>query len=212
MSTTELIINTYEELKTFRDSVNNGTNSYQTVKLGADIDMNGDDWTPIGFNNGNGTIKTFSGTFDGQGHLISNMKINITAGTGNLYFGLFGYGGSLYINNLILVNPIIYNSTNNFLYDDKKADYVSFLCGYNNQTTNAITNCRIINGHININNTGKYIDNILIGCVCAKCVYSFDSNKYNITNCYVEVEFNIKGQLNSMKEGGLFWMKKKIKK
>ena len=35
MSTTELIINTYEELKTFRDSVNNGTNSYQTVTLGA---------------------------------------------------------------------------------------------------------------------------------------------------------------------------------
>ena len=194
-TTTELIINTYEELKTFRDNVNNGTNTFKTVKLGADIDMNGDDWIPIGFNNGNGTIKTFSGTFDGQGHVISNMKINITAGTDNLYFGLFGYGGSIYINNLILDNPIIYNSTNNFLYDDKKADYVSFLCGYNSQTTNAITNCRIINGHININNTGKYIDNILIGCICSFCVYSSTPNIYNITNCYVEVELNIKGNI-----------------
>ena len=193
MSTTELIINTYEELKTFRDSVNNGTNSYTTVKLGADIDMNGDDWTPIGFNNGNGTIKSFSGTFDGQGHVISNMKINITAGTGNLYFGLFGYGGSLYINNLILVNPIIYNSNNNFLYDDKKADYVSFLCGYNRQTTNAITNCRIINGHININNTGKCVTNILIGCICSFAVFS--TSNFNITDCYVEVELNIKGNI-----------------
>ena len=127
MSTTELIINTYEELKTFRDSVNNGTNSYQTVKLGADIDMNGDDWTPIGFNNGNGTIKTFSGTFNGQGHVISNMKINITD-TDNIYLGLFGYSQN-YINNLILVNPIIYNSTNNFQYDE--TIYVYFLCGYN---------------------------------------------------------------------------------
>lgn len=192
---TEIIISTYEKLKEFRDNVNKGTNTYQTVKLGADIDMNGDDWIPIGFNDGNGTIKTFSGTFDGQGHVISNMKINITAGTDNLYFGLFGYGGSLYINNLILDNPIIYNSTNNFLYDDKKADYVSFLCGHNSQTTNAITNCRIINGHININNTGKYIDNILIGCICSFCIYSSTPNIYNITNCYVEVELNIKGNI-----------------
>ena len=167
MSTTELIINTYEELKTFRDSVNNGTNSYQTVKLGADIDMNGDDWTPIGFNNGNGTIKTFSGTFNGQGHIISNMKINI-ADTDNRYIGLFGYT-TCYIKNLILNNPIIYNSSDNVRNDTTL--YVSFLCGYNNQTTNAITNCRIINGHININNTGKCITNVLIGCICSFSVY-----------------------------------------
>ena len=192
-TTTELIINTYEELKTFRDNVNNRTNTFKTVKLGADIDMNGDDWTPIGFNNGK-TLKNFSGTFDGQGHTISNMKIDITGTneTNNLYFGLFGYGGSLYIKNLILDNPIIYNSTNNFLYDDKKVDYVSFLCGYNSQTTNAITNCRIINGHININNAGKYINNIVIGCICSHCLYS---SSYNITNCYVEVEFNIRGNI-----------------
>lgn len=189
MSTTELIINTYEELKTFRDSVNNGTNSYQTVKLGADIDMNGDDWTPIGFNNGNGTIKTFSGTFNGQGHIISNMKINI-ADTDNRYIGLFGYT-TCYIKNLILDNPIIYNSSNNIRYDTTL--YVSFLCGYNNQTTNAITNCRIINGHININNTGKCITNVLIGCICSFAVFS--KSKFNITDCYVEVELNIKGNI-----------------
>ena len=189
MSTTELIINTYEELKTFRDSVNNGTNSYQTVKLGADIDMNGDDWTPIGFNNGNGTIKTFSGTFNGQGHIISNMKINI-ADTDNRYIGLFGYT-TCYIKNLILVNPIIYNSSDNVRNDTTL--YVSFLCGYNNQTTNAITNCRIINGHININNTGKCITNVLIGCICSFSV--FKTTEFNITDCYVEVELNIKGNI-----------------
>ena len=189
MSTTELIINTYEELKTFRDSVNNGTNSYQTVKLGVDIDMNGDDWTPIGFNNGNGTIKTFSGTFNGQGHIISNMKINI-ADTNNRYIGLFGYT-TCYIKNLILDNPIIYNSSDNVRSDTIL--YVSFLCGYNNQTTNAITNCRIINGHININNTGKCITNVLIGCICSFSV--FKTTEFNITDCYVEVELNIKGNI-----------------
>ena len=189
MSTTELIINTYEELKTFRDNVNNGTNSYTTIKLGADIDMNGDDWTPIGFNNGNGTIKTFAGTFNGQGHIISNMKINI-ADTDNRYIGLFGYT-TCYIKNLILDNPIIYNSSDNVRSDTIL--YVSFLCGYNGQTTNAITNCRIINGHININNTGKCITNVLIGCICSFSVYK--TTEFNITDCYVEVELNIKGNI-----------------
>ena len=188
MSTTELIINTYEELKTFRDSVNNGTNSYQTVKLGADIDMNGDDWTPIGFKKGT-TIKIFSGTFNGQGHIISNMKINI-ADTDNTFIGLFGYT-TCYIKNLILDNPIIYNSSDNVRSDTIL--YVSFLCGYNNQTTNAITNCRIINGHININNTGKCITNVLIGCICSFSVYK--TTEFNITDCYVEVELNIKGNI-----------------
>ena len=186
-TTTELIIDTYEDLQDFRDNVNNKTNTYQTVKLGADIDMNGDDWTPIGLADGK-TITYFSGTFDGQGHIISNMKINITD-TNNVYLGLFGYS-SCYIKNLILDNPIIYNSSNNIRYDTIL--YVSFLCGYNNQTTNAITNCRIINGHININNTGKCISNILIGCICS---FAMTSSSYNITNCYVEVELNIKGNI-----------------
>lgn len=188
MSTTELIINTYEDLKNFRDSVNNRTNTYETVKLGADIDMNGDDWTPIGLYN-DGIINTFSGTFDGQGHVISNMKINI-ADTDILYLGLFGYSAN-YINNLILDNPIIYNSTNNVQHD--KTMYVSFLCGYNSKTANAINSCRIINGHININNTGKSISNVLIGCICSHALYS--TSNFNIIGCYVEVELNIKGNI-----------------
>lgn len=190
MSTTELIINTYEDLKTFRDSVNNGTNSYQTVKLGADIDMNGDDWTPIGIHNGKGTVKTFSGTFDGQGHVISNMKINI-ADTDNLYLGLFSYS-SCDISNLILYNPIIYNTTDNVRRDNNV--YVSFLCGLTTHSINAINNCRIINGHININNTGKHITYVYIGCICGH-IYTPGSSSFNINGCYVEVEFNIKGNI-----------------
>lgn len=193
-TTTELIIDSYEKLKTFRDSVNNGTNKYQTVKLGANIDMNGDDWIPIGFSDSKSSMR-FTGTFDGQGYVISNMKINIAdadTGTDNRYIGLFGYA-TCYINNLILDNPIIYNSSNNIRYDT--ALKVSFLCGYNGIATNAITNCKIINGHININNTGKCITNVLIGCVCSFIVIPSSSLSYNITDCYVEVEFNIKGNI-----------------
>lgn len=192
-TTTELIIDTYEKLKTFRDSVNNGTNKYQTVKLGANIDMNGDDWIPIGFSDSKSSMR-FTGTFDGQGYVISNMKINIAdadTGTDNRYIGLFGYA-TCYINNLILDNPIIYNSSNNIRYDTIL--YVSFLCGYNTQTLNAITNCKIINGHININNTDKCISHLLIGCICSRLLTPSASN-FNVVGCYVEVELNIKGNI-----------------
>ncbi len=55
-----------------------------TIKLGADIDLAGKEWTPIG----NGSYKDFcfTGTFDGNGYTISNLTI--TNGTGGV--GLFG--------------------------------------------------------------------------------------------------------------------------
>ena len=52
-----------------------------TITLQADIDLNGVAWTPIGTEE-----KPFTGTFDGQGHTISNLKL-----TGEEYVGFFGY-------------------------------------------------------------------------------------------------------------------------
>ena len=52
-------------------------------KLTADIDLSGDDWEPMGGHIGNkGTCNpaeanVFSGTFDGQGHVISGLTINL---------------------------------------------------------------------------------------------------------------------------------------
>ena len=49
--------------------------------LTADIDLSGWDWTPIG------TSLPFTGTFDGQGYVIKNLKITMSY----QYVGLFGY-------------------------------------------------------------------------------------------------------------------------
>ena len=59
-----------------------------TVRLHADIDLEGREWIPIGGNVPveNMTIPNFCGTFDGGGHMISNLCIT----TGNRYVGLFG--------------------------------------------------------------------------------------------------------------------------
>lgn len=62
----------------------NGGNDFaeKTVKLGADIDLAGIAWTPIGVNG-----KAFSGTLDGQDKTIKNLAITSDAKT----IGLFGY-------------------------------------------------------------------------------------------------------------------------
>lgn len=74
-------INNLNDLKAFRDAVNSGVNyAGKTVTLNADIDLAGEDWTPIGT-----STNPFTGTFDGQGHTISNVYVNFN---GNA--GLFG--------------------------------------------------------------------------------------------------------------------------
>ncbi len=66
-----------------------------TIKLGNDIDLQDIQWTPIGlYSDENDTDafvkKIFSGTFDGQGHTISGLKIELDNGKSS-YRALFGY-------------------------------------------------------------------------------------------------------------------------
>ncbi len=79
-------INSAEELENFRDAVNSG-NSFEgkTVVLGDNIDLNNEQWTPIG----SYSDKPFSGIFDGGGHTISGLHVSGEYG----YAGLFGVVG-----------------------------------------------------------------------------------------------------------------------
>ena len=65
------IIKTAEEFAAFANAVNSG-NSFadKTVALGADIDLAGDIWVPVG-----NYDSAFEGTFDGKGYTISNLYI-----------------------------------------------------------------------------------------------------------------------------------------
>ena len=85
-----LTIATLAELVAFRDEVNAG-NSFEgkTVELGADIDMTGINWTPIGSATAD---HGFMGNFDGKTYSIKNLTIeNITPDIdGYVYAGLFG--------------------------------------------------------------------------------------------------------------------------
>lgn len=85
-----ILIKTVADLFWFANEVNKGnTFKGKTVKLANDINLANQPWTPIGdCNSGN----YFQGTFDGQGHTISNLYVNNSTDT-NKYStaGLFGW-------------------------------------------------------------------------------------------------------------------------
>lgn len=92
----ETVIYNLEELKAFRDNVNRGNNyANQTVVLAADIDLGGEEWTPIGTDDA-----PFNGTFDGGDFTVSNLVI-----TGyNSNVGFFGRTNNGEIKNLTINN------------------------------------------------------------------------------------------------------------
>lgn len=85
-----ITISTADELMDFASKINDGTYVVDTtvdmlVELTADIDMSGYNWVPIGIS----VTQYFAGTFDGNDHTISNLKMSNDKAYGS-YLGLFG--------------------------------------------------------------------------------------------------------------------------
>ncbi len=118
-----ITITTAEQLAALAVSVNDGNNySGVIIKLGADIDLSGHNWTPIGTTSSN----SFSGTFDGDGKTISNLTVNLP---NNYNVGLFGYVVEGTIQNVTLTNATVQGK-----------NFVGGLVGFNNGT---IENCTV---------------------------------------------------------------------
>lgn len=85
------VIRDLDQLKAFAASFAKTDYSGKYIVLDADIDLAGEAWTPIG-HMANGT-QAFRGSFDGQGHRISNMTIGSkdapVSAEERVYFGLF---------------------------------------------------------------------------------------------------------------------------
>ncbi len=111
------------EIRTVEDLQNISSNLGANYILLNDLDLSGMEWIPIGTSSSN----CFTGTFEGNGHMISNFKI-----TGEMqYAGLFGYNKGT-IKNLGLES---------FTVDASRSGttYAGGLVGNNNGGT--ITNC-----------------------------------------------------------------------
>lgn len=101
-----------KELKDFAAAVNDGRsisrwlNTAGEVELLADIDLGGEEWTPIG----NAAVTSahaftgnaFTGVFDGKNHSIDNFKVTVPATGANAVAGLFGAVSQATVKNLVI--------------------------------------------------------------------------------------------------------------
>ena len=173
--------------------VNNGnTFSGKTIYLGNDIDLDGREWTPIG--KGTNTDDTsassnmFSGTFNGNYHVIYNMTIRNAQTT---FSGLFGYLESARISNLGIENGCI-DITRTVSYRTT----AGILAGGTNKGTVYVSNC-YVTGTVSVVATGGNI--IDIGGFIGDCY------KANIENCYCVADVSASGPDNQMVGVFLGW-------
>lgn len=104
------------------------------IKLTTDIDLNNRKWTPIGTEPLSGSIKPFEGNFDGDGHTISNVKIE-PQNPNNV--GLFGLiNGATIANVGIESGSITITSSGSPVYLK-----VGGIVGKSNSSASTITNC-----------------------------------------------------------------------
>lgn len=100
-------IATAQELMDLAAQVNSGKTV--SAELTADIDLSGVAWTPIGTE-----ANRFIGVFEGNGHTISGLSMNITSGG---YYGLFGFtdgentAGKTVIKNFTLQGSVTSSAT-----------------------------------------------------------------------------------------------------
>ena len=141
-------IATGEQLAYFEKQVNGGENyAGKYIKLTADIDLGGREWTPIG------SDTLFKGSFDGDGHSVSNFIIDKSD---EKYVGLFNYNSGT-IKNLGVKNAKVTGS-----------DYVGSICGYNTDD-GTVLNCY---------NTGTVSGSSYVGGICGNN-YGTIQNCYN---------------------------------
>ena len=116
-------VSTRAQLEAIRDNLEGN------YHLTADIDLAGSQWVPIGDEN-----SSFSGTLDGQGHVIRNMTIT---GEGYEYSGLFGFAPNGTFKNIGMEDiNIDINVSGSFI----NGITVGSLCGVNSWN-NSISNC-----------------------------------------------------------------------
>lgn len=170
----DIEINSADDLKKFRDEVNSYDKDvylkaqFATVNLNCDIDLDGEEWIPIGYApEDTEKVHSFKGTFNGNNHAISNFKLT---NPNYLYMGLFasvwnarksayvGYENDISISNLTLDNVKIN------VEDTNSLRHVGILSGAS-YIPNVYKNITVKNADIKINKTGyDDVDNTQISC------------------------------------------------
>ena len=166
-------IQNVEDLKKLAEKVNGDETANSGVtyageyfKLTADIDLKNEEWTPIGTKVyvgefGQPESRYFQGTFDGDGHQITKLKI-----TGGSYAGLFGYVG--YAKGAD-ANAVAVIQNCNVTGEVNGYNHTGGIVGYANNNT-YILNCSF-QGNVEGNgeNRGGIVGSTSIGCDVSGC-------------------------------------------
>ena len=171
-------ISTAEGLFYFAKKVNAGNNFVgKTVTLANNIDLNNEKWTPIGIYDNSATH--FKGTFDGQNHAVTGLKVEENNKYGAGFFGEVFTGT---IKNLTVKGSI---STSN-------SNYVGGIVGHGYAT---ITNCTFKGSVGSTNNTMQ------VGGIAG-------SGGFTVTNCSVYADVTAEcwagGIVGNCQDGGAY--------
>lgn len=180
------------ELQALATSVNAG-DSYAgiTVTLTADLNLSEVSWTPIGT-----TTHPFMGTFDGLGHRIANLTVNVAGSTtGNVagLFGQIGVGGTV---------RDVHVTSGSVQFSSVTSSCCSgSIAGYNSGTIVGCSNAAEVRGNFNNASVGGIAgENTSMGvirnCYNTGSVTTGDysgnrlggiagQNSHNIGNCFV---------------------------
>ena len=140
-----------DDLKQFRDNVNNGTDySGQTINLSADINLNNENWTPIGYDG-----DVFRGTFNGNGYIIANVNINLHNVPAGRYDknGAVGFFGR--VENATISTVMLYNVSVTVTDDSCLSSYIGTLVGSVEGSSN-IRYSMVINATVTATENGNY--------------------------------------------------------
>ena len=152
-------IATAEQLMYARDMVNAGRHNNAHFILTADIDLEDSEWTPIGVDAS--TSGNFGGTFNGNGKVVSNIKITQP----HTYVGFFGHAHGSTIKNLGIDS----------LYVESSAETAN-IGGMIGRGGLTVSNCFIRNSSINAPNLRYCSIGMMINSVRTASTF---------TNCYV---------------------------
>ena len=167
------------------DNYNDGDQGYKgyTILLMNDLDMNNINFNghTIGWNDDN----KFGGTFDGQGHIIRNLKIE--ANENNR--GLFGKIDNGKVMNLKLVDVDIHAG-------DGDDCHIGAICGkmYNHST---ISHCAVVGGSVRAYEK----DNDEFGAICGYMTNNHNTIEYCYSNITVEADYQVGGLVGKIEQG-----------
>ena len=201
------LITRASELKYIADQVNSGTTYENTYfQLASNINLNGNAWTPIG-----NTNNSFKGIFDGAGHYISNLRIDITSLPTNTIenYGLFGTIGDA--NNRVIIKNIELRAVNITINSNgttannttTKGWHIGGIVGtmYNNSSVqNCIVTDLAISGGSNLTLRTNYAQ-LAVGGIAGYATNTANSTtdpgnneRYEISNCYVKGNISLSAE------------------